>query len=58
MGAEAKSKRKSNEQEENQVVYHEELPTEILDYTIRAGKYLFQGDVNVLMRMDEYVLRF
>ncbi|MBQ9928993.1 MAG: hypothetical protein IJO65_13615 [Lachnospiraceae bacterium] len=31
---------------------------DILDYMFRAGKYLFRGDVNVLMRMDEYVPSF
>ena len=31
---------------------------DILDYTIRAGKYLFRKDVNVLMKMDEYVPSF
>lgn len=31
---------------------------DILDYMFRAGKYLFRRDVNVLMRMDEYVPSF
>ena len=31
---------------------------DILDYLFRAGKYLFRRDVDVLMRMDEYVPSF
>lgn len=42
----------------NEETITERQRNDILDYTIRAGKYLFRKDVNVLMKMDEYVPSF
>ena len=51
MNAEAKNKRKVNEQEENCIVYHEELPTEILDEMTEEQVFQYQIWDNITKRL-------